>query len=412
MNKDTLYCGAAAVMLLLSLDVEAQAPIDLPTLVKEIRCENKPGAVPSRYIRTAFSWENDFFGNSVRALLKSANLGHEGDRWYTNGMRFERLSHPLCQKPNRYLSRIADHLPISATAHRFDGYALGMNMYTPEKIETPAANPLDRPYSGWLYYGKQLVAEDIAGGRRNQLHQLELQLGLLGEWSLQENAQKGMHALIGDNPPLGWQHQQRGRLGANLLYRGMIRSHRLANFYYRYEAALGNVKTYVSGGFEVNWVLASNAARLQLPRGAGEDFALGPRDWVISPALVLAKDPESSLPSAKADHTEQQLLSRWKKLAAERVRWKKLSEFKLFFDFSAQWVIYNTFLDNRYTAMDYRIEKEPLVFDYRAGLSWKCKNAYPVWSLSFDYRTKEFTRPGPDPSDYFFGRVQWEWLWE
>lgn len=131
--------------------------------------------------RGAFSIldDNDFFGGW-------------SDKYYTNH------------------TRLALTLGADAAADKFRGswfFSLGQEMYTPREREAEIPDPRDHPYAGYLYAsgGKALFSDDLAIAA-------EIQLGLTGDGSLAEEAQKEYHRILDEIRPQGWDTQIDGRL--------------------------------------------------------------------------------------------------------------------------------------------------------------------------------------------------------
>jgi hypothetical protein len=88
------------------------------------------------------------------------------------------------------------------------GFAIGQNIYTPSNIRTTDLTVLrhDRPYAGWLYASMLLRME---GASRNSLRlgadveghgaqqtELELAVGVTGQWSAAADVQTKFHAFL------------------------------------------------------------------------------------------------------------------------------------------------------------------------------------------------------------------------
>src|SRR3546814_4753759 len=69
-------------------------------------------------------------------------------------------------------------------------YSLGQEIFTPERIEERELIEDDRPYAGWTYAGIGLVSEN-----GDQLDNLELNVGVVGPWSLADKTQIEYHKL-------------------------------------------------------------------------------------------------------------------------------------------------------------------------------------------------------------------------
>ncbi len=133
-------------------------------------------------------YENDIFYNT--------------DQNYTNGVRISWLS-GLNDVPG-FLREAAAKSPLfPEEGDARVEFSIGQNMYTPADITLTTPSEDDRPYAGWLYGSVGLISEN---GKR--LHQLELQIGVVGPASLAESTQKFVHKYITDSDePQGWSSQ-------------------------------------------------------------------------------------------------------------------------------------------------------------------------------------------------------------
>jgi hypothetical protein len=133
-------------------------------------------------------YENDVFYNT--------------DQHYTNGVRIAWLS-GLNDVPEFMREAAAKSILFPEEGNARVEFALGQNMYTPSDITLSTPPEDDRPYAGWLYGAVGLIAEN---GKR--LHQLELQIGMVGRASLAEKTQTFVHEYITDSDePQGWDTQ-------------------------------------------------------------------------------------------------------------------------------------------------------------------------------------------------------------
>jgi hypothetical protein len=198
--------GAATALLLLTAAVVAEPVAAQPTDTSRL---------------SRFHWEND--------------IG-DGDRFYTNGLRYSTTA----DAGPTWRRRAARHwfwrLPLGLSGAPFCegsdgdgsedgcrrlrvGHAFGQNFYTPTDI-TLADPPLgDRPYGAVLYVGRTLQA---AG--RDAVQSVEYSVGVVGPLALGENVQQGWHQLIGDPDwPSGWDTQMPFEPALSVAYRGQWR---------------------------------------------------------------------------------------------------------------------------------------------------------------------------------------------
>jgi hypothetical protein len=97
-------------------------------------------------------------------------------------------------------------------------FSVGQNIYTPEDISLTDPPRDDRPYAGWLFTGLGLVAENGP-----ILDKLELDIGVVGPYSLADEVQTKWHRLIGITTPKGWGTQLKTEPGIALFYERSFR---------------------------------------------------------------------------------------------------------------------------------------------------------------------------------------------
>lgn len=306
-------------------------------------CADDPGMVIS------IQFENDFFGGGT-------------DRHFSHGTRIECLTGPI-----QWITDAADKLPwfrseraSSPLKNDFQSrasFSLGQNMYTPEDTTAAQLLPEERPYAGWLYIGFGLVANQ--GTQRYD--QIELEIGMVGPYSLAENVQTFWHSFLGLPVPQGWDNQLENEPGFVLYYEQTRRIERqniavgldmdlLPNF----GGALGTVFTYAAAG-----VMVRVGSQLE------EDFG-PPR---IRPSL-----PGSAL-----------------------YRPEKGFSWYVFAGLEGRAVLRNIFLDGNTFRDSHSVDKKFLVGDLQAGLVLQWKRFRITYTQIF--RTKEFD--GQDRGDLF-----------
>lgn len=171
-------------------------------------------------------WENDSFIDT--------------DLNYTNGLRFVRSysDNELARTDGRpwWAGRLARLLPARLRTsslrqcsftespeiddcheHAF-AWAVGQNMYTPSDLTRSDLLIRDRPYAGYLYFGG---IGQLRRGRR--LHEVEIDVGVVGPIALAGPLQSGWHDLLrsagSDTPrPQGWRNQLRHEPALQLHY--------------------------------------------------------------------------------------------------------------------------------------------------------------------------------------------------
>ena len=141
--------------------------------------------------------------SAVTLQVDNDLFGGGSDRHYTQGMRLTWL--PSEAQVPYWARKGALMVPgIDVHDHFTFVFSLGQNMYTPEDISAYVPDPDDRPYAGWLYFSMGAVVED---SERNLLHNLALDIGVVGPLSFAGKAQKIWHKWIDSPTPHGWDYQ-------------------------------------------------------------------------------------------------------------------------------------------------------------------------------------------------------------
>ncbi len=149
-----------------------------------------------RTMRFDVFWQND------GTILKP---NHGSDRHYTNGAALN-----FAYQPD-WAQALAAHMPFAGQfgeASTAAGFTIGQLMFTPNNLDTRRALPDDWPYSGYLYAGLYWQrSKDLSDSWRTLDH-FQLDVGLVGEASLAEEAQKFIHDWRNLQNPNGWDNQQ------------------------------------------------------------------------------------------------------------------------------------------------------------------------------------------------------------
>jgi lipid A 3-O-deacylase len=303
----------------------------------------------------SFGFENDLFADT--------------DRFYTNGIKFNWISPELQWfedldwfKQDTFLSRQARNLinilPFSddPQRQRHLSFSIGQKMFTPEDIANRNLITTDRPYAGWLY-------GDVAFHSKNKrrLDSFEIQLGLIGDISLAEQAQDLIHSLRGIDKANGWDNQLENELGLALIYdrkqRIVRRTDILGSFGFdtivHVGGAVGNVFTHFNTGaeFRFGWNIPTDFGSA-LIRPAGNTNA--PTD---------ANDPRYQ-------------------------KGRNALSFYFFTAANSRWVLHDIFLDGNTFSDSHSIDKKSLVGEFIIGSSILLKNLKLSYAQVF--RSKEF----------------------
>lgn len=197
-----------------------------------------------------FRFENDLFANT--------------DRNYTNGIKVSWISPDLTrfrdsEQLPAWAKQLVAKLPFSRVPdlQRNISFSIGQNIYTPDDIAARNLITDDRPYAGWLYGSVAFHNKDY-----RHLDTIEIQAGIVGPWSLAEQAQNFVHHVRGIPEANGWDNQIKNEPGLNLIYEHkdrILRPPATQGFGYdlitHYGGAVGNIFTYANIGAEarIGW---------------------------------------------------------------------------------------------------------------------------------------------------------------
>jgi len=310
---------------------------------------------PSKSWTFTFRLENDLFANT--------------DRFYTNGIKLSWISPDmdyfrdldwLKKKTDfrKWTNRLIDLLPFSNNPDMQRNIALsvGQKMFTPGDISRHDLINGDRPYAGWLY-------GSVAFHNKNDrvLNTIEIQAGLIGDWSLARQTQDFIHGLRGIDKAQGWDNQLNNEFGFALIYDRKERLIRRTDFSGQwgmdlisyYGGAAGTVLTHVDAGAELRlgWNLPTDFGSA-LIRPAGDTNA---------PADTM--DPRYD-PSGKT------------------------FSFHVFAAATGRLVLRDIFLDGNTFSRSHSVSRELLVGDFVIGASLVYRKV--KFSYAQVLRTKEF----------------------
>lgn len=290
--------------------------------------------------------ENDLFGNGA-------------DRHYTHGTQ---LSLVTGGHVPQILQDIGDGTPGFGESDRMQfAVSLGQSIFTPDDISIPTLQRDDRPYAGWLNVGFGMVAfHQDCETEATRVDSLELAIGVIGPWSQADDVQTTWHDWIDTQEPRGWANQLHNEPGIVLTYeRRLPRNLDVAWFEDMLPAGLEADAT-PHFGFSLGNVFTHAAAGATLRIGTDLNTTDGvPR---IRPSLPGSAyfEPSSS------------------------VSWQ------LFGGAEVRAVARNIFLDGNTFRNSHRVEKEPLVADFQAGLAVTVGKARITFTNI--WRSKEFVK--------------------
>jgi lipid A 3-O-deacylase len=136
------------------------------------------------------------------------------DDAYTNGTRLDYFYLPK-HRQKWFIDRIMPKAGDSSV--NVYGWGVMELMYTPENITDSAYQPNDYPWSGAVVATHTLYSYNPS---KKYDFQTELELGMIGPAALGRQAQTLVHRLIHYFKPLGWSHQYRNDVLANVNFTG------------------------------------------------------------------------------------------------------------------------------------------------------------------------------------------------
>lgn len=141
-------------------------------------------------------------------VVENDSLSSGADRNYTSGIKLAYVS-PSEGVPDWLRGAGGFTNRLTGNEPAYWGIALGQSIFTPEDIQANPAPPDQHPYAGWLYVQLMVAAEeDVPAGRRpGYLDTYELEFGMVGPSAQGEEAQRGIHQVLGAPDPQGWDSQ-------------------------------------------------------------------------------------------------------------------------------------------------------------------------------------------------------------
>lgn len=309
--------------------------------------------------------ENDVFAEKL-GLQKS-------DRWYTNGIKA--IAKINREHPPWWYSKSWETLTRKdpGTHCTEFGFTIGQMMYTPMDIKQAAAQPNDRFWGGWLYFGTLLQSRPRQKDRadRDQMETFELDIGVVGPLALTQQAQKTVHAFIGAPTPHGWGNQLKNELAVQTSYSRAFTYSRAKNntlgydLGFHYGFGFGTLFDYVNAG-----------ATLRI----GNQLSGAPVGTIENPSLMAFE--------SRANRAY--LLAR----------------------LDARAYAHNTFLDGSLVRRDphpSQVRSKPLVLQATLGLVLECEScALHRFAFLFNRRSAEFNTPPGAASYQNFGTMMLE----
>ncbi len=189
-------------------DVAAASSAARPELAQTLATEIRAKA--ARPLEVHLLVENDLFAEKF-------GLAHS-DRWYTSGVK-SMVKINRDKPPPGYSKTWEALVDKDPNAYQVEyGFTMGQMIYTPGNIRTALPQPQDRFWGGWLYLGTVLQTHPKAQSPADGMDTFELDVGVTGPWSLAQQSQKTIHAIIGAPTPVGWNNQIKSELGVQTTY--------------------------------------------------------------------------------------------------------------------------------------------------------------------------------------------------
>lgn len=236
-----------------------------------------------------FGIDNDLF---------AVHTGDPDDHDYTHGTRLVATSSGAPRWVRALLGgpRACDDGAARRVGCLAGSFAISQEIYTP-RIDGVTPVPGERPYSGWLAVGAGI--HSVSG---NRVRTLRLELGVTGPSSLAEQAQDGMHSLLGERERRGWAHQLDRGAGfavalnerASIAQRDSGRH--VGALALEYGAVAGTIRTAVHFGLEGRLGTSSRAvwspADLAMTPASGVYLIAGARQYFVYRDLFVEGNAE------------------------------------------------------------------------------------------------------------------------
>jgi len=298
------------------------------------------------------------------------------DRYYTSGVKVSWTSPDLSRLSGTphasMLLPLFDLLPgvHDSNYQKNVIHSIGQDIYTPDDTESFNPSPADRPYAGWLY-----VSNGVVWKTDRVRNILVMDIGVVGSYSLAQEAQRYVHDVRGFDHPNGWDHQLHNEIGITLAYERVWRlPHIVRRSGFEWElmphagATAGNVKDYVNVGGEFR-------IGLNLPDDYGTP-SIGPSSAAATPV----DGPQGAAPASFP------------------------LDFHVFVRVDGRAVAHNIFLDGNTFGNSPSVGHNVFVADLSTGFVINWRNTKMAYALV--YRTKEFSA---QIAPQVFGTVSLNW---
>ncbi len=189
-------------------------------------------------------------GSSSFGFVFENDIWNKTDRYYTNGVAFQFTSPFLGNSP---VNHILIPFNKAKTGNSLFGLELKQEMYTPVDLVSTGIKQDDRPFASVLYLSEFRTENDLETFVQ---YKSELQLGIIGNYALGEQAQSFVHLITPSNVPEGWDYQIKNDLILNYnfsLLKGLVH--------------LNNFQWMVNGGLQLGTLHTNYSLGMKLRAG-------------------------------------------------------------------------------------------------------------------------------------------------
>lgn len=163
-------------------------------------------------------WDAEHQASFLSVYLEN-DIFTGSDREYTNGCQLTFTTRDVrTYDVWDWLQPVVDRLPFINDPKRHDAVrnlstSIGQFMFTPDDLTREDVIKDQRPYAGYLFgsLGFHSKTDRI-------LDVIELQMGIIGDWSFAEDSQKLVHKWKGAVHPEGWDNQLNNELGLMAIF--------------------------------------------------------------------------------------------------------------------------------------------------------------------------------------------------
>lgn len=297
----------------------------------------RPPIVNLRVDNDIFGSQDQGYSNGLQLTLVSPNL-----RDYTTD--------PCIPGFARWVNRHLSALQPKGFEQRNMIGTFAQGIFTPTDWSRRDLIEDDRPYAAVLLFGV-----GYNGRNEDRLHTTQLQVGILGPAALGEQAQNGVHGLIGDDKFRGWDNQLENEPVFRIVHERMRKFAPEAgangwgwDAISHYGGSFGNLTTYANAGGE-----------LRFGRNLPDDFGSTP--------LRPAGENTAPIRQSRNHYTQGA---------------------HVFLHFDARWVLHDIALDGNTFHDGHSVDKREAVADIGYGFAWMLHRW--KFALARYHSTREF----------------------